>query len=73
MLVEMYETNLIVRVAEIMDICAGMRGVVISVIRTRALGGGSGSGSGSDHFQKLPVWERIRERFFKNIYIFYIF
>ena len=39
MLVEMYEMNLIVRVAEIMDICAGMRGAVISVIRTRALGG----------------------------------
>ena len=36
-------------------------------------GSGSGSGSGSDHFQKLPVWERIPERFFKNIYIFYIF
>lgn len=36
-------------------------------------GSGSGSGSGSDHFQKLPVWEKIPERFFKNIYIFYIF
>ena len=38
-LVEMYEMYLIVRVAEVADIWAGMRGTVISVIRTRAVGG----------------------------------